>query len=41
MDSRMSTYSSGTAGMSGTIKGFLGPRKKRNKQYELDALRCL
>lgn len=39
-DSRMGTFNSSTAGsMGGTIKGFLGPRKKKNKQYELDALR--
>ncbi|KAI8468966.1 MAG: hypothetical protein J3K34DRAFT_292723 [Monoraphidium minutum] len=35
----MSTYSSNAGSMSGTIKGFLGPRKKNKKQYELDALR--
>lgn len=40
LDSRMSTYSSNAGSMSGTIKGFLGPRKKKSKQYELDALRC-
>jgi hypothetical protein len=41
-DARMGTVGSSAAGgsRSGTIKGLLGPRKKRNKQIELDALRC-
>jgi hypothetical protein len=39
-DSRMGTLNSNASGSrAGTIKGLLGPRKKRNKQIELDALR--
>lgn len=37
-DSRMSTF--GGSNMGGTFKGLLGPRAKKTKQIELDALRC-